>query len=142
MAESLFQLFAFVGTGEIDRPIAGKHAAETAQMFGHLECKDLVSCSAQMDFAAVGTLCSQHGQHLFVVRQDGDIQIHALGDLRLEVRFSLEQPGKAAEQIQGVGLYQREKRLQQQVGLDQGTVEVYAKRYCCRAGKLTGYRWI
>jgi hypothetical protein len=75
----------------------------------------------------LGLLLAEKGEKVRVVRQGFDVQIHEGGEFGLEAGLARRQPARPVERGQRLALELAEDRLQQQVGLEQGAVEVDAQ---------------
>ena len=75
-----------------------------------------------------GSLLAQVIQEGAVVGQEQDIEIHALRDLVLEIGLAPHEPHRDQEQISYVLSEQRKQRFHEQIGADQGTVQIDAQR--------------
>ena len=78
------------------------------------------------------------GDKLGVERDVVDLEGHLAGQLLLEMRLALEEPEHEGKQAERVLLEIGENRLVQQIGADQGVVEIENEREKARSGFPVG----
>ena len=127
--ESTPQSVEFPLRGQIRLRIAGQDFVEQPDVLGYLARILLVGGGRQDDVPTASTLLAQVRDDLFVIWQDRSIQIDLIRDVLLELSAAAAQSVQGANRTKRAGLDQPEEGFQQDVGPDQGSIEVYAQGY-------------
>jgi hypothetical protein len=122
------QFGGLVAPRQVGAPIAGQHPIEDAQVIGHRLSQSRICGRAQPQRTARRFLRTQPVDEGLGVRQGGAVQGNTTGNLGLQVRLAPQQPHRCDEHIQGVLLDEQQEGLQQQITVDQRSVEVHTQR--------------
>ncbi len=122
------QLFGFRGALEIGDAVGGNRPVYEGKAASYPYGQQAVGGGCEDDFAALGLFRFRISDDFVVEGNVVDLERHVPGQLLLEMGFALEQPCNEREQAERVLLEIGENRLVQQIGADQGVVEVENER--------------
>ena len=128
LAERRDQSVGLAGTAQIDRPVGGENARETAQI-----------CRQRFDVAALGgrreidrassVLCrANQVDHFGPERESLGMTIHRIGQPGLEHGLATSQPDQRLPGLEWMMGNEAERRFVQQVGADQRAVDIDNQR--------------
>ena len=127
--ESIPQAVELPLRGQIRLRIAGQDLVEQPHVLGYLARILLVGRGRQDDMPTASTLLAQVLDDLIVIRKHRSIQIDLIRDVLLELSAAAAQFVQGTNRTERAGLDQPQERFQQDVGPDQGSIEVYAQGY-------------
>ena len=129
----------FVASGEVVRAVRGEDVGEDAEMGGDAVGEGAVGGGGEVKGAALRVLVEEELEQGFVVGQVVDIERDALSDALLEKCFALGDPAGDGEERTWMLAGEHKDAVDQGVGLDEGAVEVDAKRKCADGlGRVDG----
>src|SRR5437667_5203894 len=121
-AKKLRQPRRLVFAPQIRSAIAAQHVREDAQVLRYESGESRIRCGDEEDRPLTTLFGAQEFDQSVVVRQRGDIECDARGNLRLEMGASAQQPEWDGKQIKRVVLEQSHERLPKQIRFDHGAV--------------------
>ncbi len=126
-AEAGAQGGEFFAAGEVGRAVAAEHIGKYAEMRGYAAGDTYICTGGEIDRPAFAALLAQILEQLAVIGQVLDVECDVVGDEGLECGLALQDAGEEHGYESGARACQDEERVNERVGLDQGSVKIDAE---------------
>ena len=124
---TLFEGVSLGGAFEIPNAVAGDDVVENAEVRGHRPGEGAVGGGRQHDLPARLAFRGDQRQDVLAIREGGGVDLAATGDLPLQCRAAFQQPERHQDEASRARPKHHAERFPEQVGRDQGAVEVHAE---------------
>ena len=126
LRKTLLEALKLVVPGEVRGSVAGQHLFEDAEVSGDTASEAAVRSGRQVKLAAEAVLFREVFEQLAVVGKVRRIQLNLRAHAGFQARLSALQPERGAQGAQRVRPNEQQKRIDQSVALDEGSVEINA----------------